>query len=99
MPSQSEALARLDQATTASITNCPVGLTTIPADANRRGVVITCTSGFCYIQFGGNANQLTSSSYACKLASGDVYELMMYSGVTHVLCDSGSLARVTSLGD
>lgn len=99
MPSSSEALARLDQATTASIIDCPIGLTTIPADANRRGVIITCTSGFCYVQFGGNAGQLSANGYACKLASGDVYELMMYSGLTHVLCDAGSSARVTSLGD
>ena len=99
MPSSSEALARLDQATTASITNCPVGLTTIPADANRRGVVITCTSGTCYVQFGGNGVDLSSSSYASKLLESDVYELMMYSGVVHVSCDAESTARVTSLGD
>jgi hypothetical protein len=99
MPSQSEALARLDQATTASITNCPVGLTTIPADANRRGVIVTCTSGTCYVQFGGNGSDLSSSNYASKLSEADVYELMMYSGVVHVRCDLESSAKVTSLGD
>lgn len=99
MPSSSEALARLDQATTASITNCPVGLTTIPADANRRGVIVTCTSGTCYVQFGGNGSDLSSSNYSSELNVADVYELMMYSGVVHVRCDPESSARVTSLGD
>ena len=99
MPSSSEALARLDQATTASDTDCPVGLTTIPADASRMGVIVTCTSGTCYVQFGGEGGDLNSSNYASKLNVADVYELMMYSGVVHVLCNPESSAKVTSLGD